>query len=175
MTSIWRLLAASTVKTFAAHVYLQPPLSWLSWPDGRRRSCRSRRDRAADQDHAFVLADLENPQILHGHPLITHVARHAHVLPDAARRRTVADGAVPAMHHRTVGLRLAGHVVLLHDALEAFALGLADHIDESPDCELRHLEVDDAFELVPSGRRNSLTSFFGSTASLLEVAQERAW
>ncbi len=81
-------------------------------------------------------------QILHGHALVTHVTRHAHVLPNATRGGTIADGAVAPVRLRTVRRALALEVVLLHDALEAFALGLANHIDPITRLKLRDCEVD---------------------------------
>src|SRR3982750_4479789 len=66
------------------------------------------RHRAANQNHFLGLAHLHHLQVLHGHALIAHVTRHAHVLPDASRRGTVTDGAVPPMRLRTVGRALSG-------------------------------------------------------------------
>jgi hypothetical protein len=71
-----------------------------------------------------------NTEVLDRHALISHVARHAHVLPNATGRGTLADGAISAVHHRTMRLRLAVHAVLFHDTLEAFAFRLANHVDE---------------------------------------------
>src|SRR4051812_500509 len=97
------------------------------------------RHRAADQNYFLGLADLHHLQVLHGHAFVAHVARHAHVLPDASRRGTITDGAIPPMRLRTVGRALAGEVVLLHYALEPFAFRAADHVHE-----IAHLKLRDA-------------------------------
>ena len=75
-------------------------------------------------------ADLHNAEVLHRDALVTHVTGHAVILIDAARGGAHADGAVAAMGLGTVRGALAVEIVLLHRALETFALGDADDIDE---------------------------------------------
>src|SRR4051812_42030344 len=91
------------------------------WPDDNVAAIRARH-RAADQNYFLVLAHLQHLEVLHRHTFVTHVTRHAHVLEHATRRGTVTDGAVAAVGLGAVGRTLAGEVVLLHYALEAFTL-----------------------------------------------------
>src|SRR5438128_9665484 len=83
---------------------------------------------AAHQNDFFSLAHLHHLKILHGHALITEVTWHSLVLPDASRRRAIADRANPPVRLRTVRRALAGEVMPLHHALKSFSLRPANHI-----------------------------------------------
>ena len=116
-------------------------------PNDNVAAVRSRH-RAADQNHFLRFAHLHDLQILHRHALVTHMTGHAHVFPNPAGSGTIADGAVAPMRLRTVRRALAGEVVLLHHALEAFALRSADHIDEIAGLKLRDAQIDLAFRRI---------------------------
>jgi len=98
-------------------------------------------DCPADDDDAVFRADLQNAQVLKGHSLVTHVAGHAHVFPDTSGSRSISDGTISTMHCRTVGHWLSGEIVALDRALEAFALGLSDHVDILAGLEDRDIQV----------------------------------
>src|SRR5438094_8029767 len=67
--------------------------------------------------------------------------RHAHVFPDPARSRTIADGTVPPGWLGTVRGTLPMHVVFLHQSLKPFAFGAANHIHEIARLKLRHVQI----------------------------------
>ncbi len=106
------------------------------------------RHRTAHQNDFLRFAHLHDSQVLHGHTLVAQVAGHSHVLPNPARRGTIADRAVAAVRLRTVRRALSVEVVLLHHALEAFALRATDHIDEIAGLKLRDGEIDFAFRQI---------------------------
>ena len=85
---------------------------------------------------------------MHGHALVAHMTRHAHVFPDATWSGAVADGAVAAVRLGTMRCALALEIVLLHHALETFALGFADNVDPIARLKLRDREIDVAFRSV---------------------------
>src|SRR6187401_347680 len=87
------------------------------WPDDNVTTIRTR-DRPADQNYLFFLADLHDLEILHCHAFVTHVSGHPHIFPNPTWGGTIADGAVPAVRFRTMGRALTGEIVLLHHALE---------------------------------------------------------
>ena len=87
-------------------------------------------NRAADDDDSLFAADLKDAEVLEGDAFVAHVTWHAHVFPNTTGGRAVTDGAVPAVHRGTVGHRLAMEVVLFYRALKAFALRLADNVNE---------------------------------------------
>ena len=64
-------------------------------------------------------------------------------------------------------------VVLLHDALEAFAFRPADHIDEIARLKLRHAQVDRRLREASVSRRNSRIEFLRLDSGLLEFAEQR--
>ena len=70
---------------------------------------------------------------------------HTLVLPNASRRRAIANRADTPMRFRTVRRSLPGEVMLLHHALEAFAFRAANHIDEIAGLKLRNALVNFAF------------------------------
>src|SRR6266536_6171964 len=67
--------------------------------------------------------------------------RHAHVFPDPARSRTIADGAIPSVCLGAVGRTLPMHVVLLHYPLKPLAFGAADHVDEVTRLKLCDIQI----------------------------------
>src|SRR5947209_933577 len=74
------------------------------------------------------------------------------------------------MRFGTVGGALAGEVVLLHDALKAFAFGAADDINEIAGLKLSDAEVDLPFRQI--GLEAEFTNqFLRFQARLLEFAQ----
>src|ERR1041385_7665991 len=81
---------------------------------------------ATDQNDFFRFAHLHDLKILNSDALVTQVTWHSLVLPDAARRRTIADGADAPVRFRTVSRALPGEIVLLHHTLEAFSLRSAN-------------------------------------------------
>src|SRR5690349_19182183 len=87
------------------------------------------RYRTAHQDDFVGFTHLEDLKVLHRHPLVAEVTRHAHVFPNPAGGGTIADGAVAAVGLGPVSCSLSGEVVLLHHALEAFTLGTSDDIN----------------------------------------------
>jgi len=113
-------------------------------PDDNITSIRTR-DRAADQNYFFFLAHLHDLEVLHGHTFVTQVPRHAHILPNSTRSRTIADGAVPTMGLRSVSRTLAVEVVLLHHTLETFALGAANHVHKLARLKLGDAQIQLAF------------------------------
>src|SRR6187549_1796042 len=86
-------------------------------------------DGAADVEQVVLGIDLRNAKVLDRDLIATHPAAHAHALHDARREGRRADGAGRAVEHRAVRLASAAESVALDDALEAFALRLADHVD----------------------------------------------
>src|SRR6185369_4337515 len=87
------------------------------------------RDCAADVQEVVLDVDLRHAEVLDRDLIAAHPAAHAHALHDARRERRGADRAGSAVEHRAVSGPAAGEVVPLHDALEAFALRLADDVD----------------------------------------------
>src|SRR5207237_1004965 len=65
----------------------------------------------------------------------------APILPDAARSRTTANGAVPPVCLGTVRCTLSMHVVFLHHPMASFALRAADHINEVARLKLCDVQV----------------------------------
>src|SRR5205814_4248118 len=106
------------------------------------------RDRAADQNQFFGLAHLHHPQVLHSYSLVTKMPRHSHILPNATRRGTIADGAISTVRFRTVRGTLPSHVVLLHNALKSFAFRAADDIDEIASLKLCDVQIHFAFRCI---------------------------
>src|SRR2546423_860946 len=101
--------------------------------------------RPANQNYFLGFTHLHHLEVLHRHPFVAHVTRHAHVLPDATRRGTIADGAVSAMRLRSVGRALAVEIVFFHHALEPFALRAADDVNPVARLKLRDAQIDFAF------------------------------
>ena len=124
---------------------------------------------AADQNHSIIFADLDNLQILDGDALVSHMAGHSHVFPNPARRGTISDCAVSAMHHRPVTGWLTVEIVLLHDALKALALGLADHIHKLADFEHRESDVGALGRRFTPGKAKLANEFFGGRSGLCEM------
>src|ERR1017187_5138177 len=129
------------------------------------------RHRAANQNDLVHFAHLHDLQVQHGHTLVAHMARHAHVFPNAARCGTIADGAVTSMRLRSVGRALAVEVVLLHYALEAFALRTAGNIDIIARLKLRNAQIDFAFRRIGIETKFA-NQFFWFHAGLLEFAEQ---
>src|SRR5260370_33428793 len=73
---------------------------------------------------------------------------HAHVFPDPAGSRTIANGTIPSMRLGAVGRTLPMHVVLLHHSLKTFAFGAADHIDKVTLLKLRDVQIHLAFRQI---------------------------
>src|SRR5947209_10892656 len=89
----------------------------------------SARNCAADVEQVVLGVHFGDAEILDRDLIAAHPAAHTHALHDARWERRGADRAGSAMEHRAVGGAAAGEVVTLHDALEALALGLTDHVD----------------------------------------------
>src|SRR2546423_2737673 len=130
------------------------------------------RHRPANQNYFLGFTHLHHLEVLHRHPFVAHVTRHAHVLPDATRRGTIADGAIPAMRLRSVGRALAVEIVFLHHALEPFSLRTADDVNPVARLKLRDVQIDFAFGRI---RRQTkfLHQFFRLGAGSLEFAEQR--
>ncbi len=125
---------------------------------------------ALDEQKVFFREDLDDAEVLDSTLHLAHVARHTLTLKDVTRSLAHADRADSAVHHVTVGVRLAIHVVALHDALETTALDRADHVDHLAGGEL--LDGDDVADLSLSG--TGLADFVkmgvGRDARLAKVA-----
>src|ERR1043165_9759304 len=93
---------------------------------------------ATDQNDFFRFAHLHDLKILNSDALATQVTWHSLILPNAARCRTIADGADAPVGFRTVSRALPREIVLLHHALKAFSLRSANHIDIIAWLKLRH-------------------------------------
>src|SRR6266480_3715078 len=85
-------------------------------------------NRAADQNNFLGFAYLHDLKVLHGHPFIAHVTRHAHVFPNSPRSRTVTNRANAPVRFRPVRRSLSLKVVPFHHALESFAFRSADYV-----------------------------------------------
>src|SRR5207248_11799336 len=97
---------------------------------------------------------------------------HAHIFPDAARSRTIANGAVPPVCLGTVRCTLSMHVVFLHLPLESFAFIAAVHINEVARLKLCDVQVH--FSIRQIGLQSKLSGkSFWFDAGLLERAQLR--
>src|SRR5580765_8933466 len=66
---------------------------------------------------------------------------HAHVFPNPAGSRTIADGTIPPMRLGTVSGSLPMHVVFLHHPLKPFAFGATNHIDKVAGLKLCDVQV----------------------------------
>src|SRR5436190_8391019 len=73
---------------------------------------------------------------------------HAHVFPDPARSRTIADGTIAPMRLGTVSGSLPMHVVFLHHPLKPFASGATNHIDEVARLKSRDVQIHLAFRQI---------------------------
>src|SRR5262249_46186146 len=127
---------------------------------------------AADQNDFLSLAHLHHLKILHGHALVTEVTWHSLVLPDASRRRTIADCADAPMRFRTVRRTLAGKVMFLHHALKSFSLRAPDHVHIIPGLKLRNAQIDFAFGKITHQTKLAHKSL-RLDSSLLESAEQR--
>ena len=96
---------------------------------------------ATDQNYFLGLAHLHHLQVLHSDALVAEMTGHPHVLPNAARSGTIADGAIAAMRLRTVRRTLPIEVVLLHHALEALSFGATNHVNKISRLKLRDGEI----------------------------------
>jgi hypothetical protein len=63
--------------------------------------------------------------------------------------------------------------MLLHDALETFALGASDHVNQIASSELTYVEVDSAIEAGAVWKPELANELLGLGVSLLEVAEQR--
>jgi hypothetical protein len=127
-------------------------------------------DRAADEQDVVGFADLDDAEVLHRDALIAHVTGHAVVLVNAAGGGTAADGAVAAVGLRAVGGALAVEIVLLHRALETFALGDADDVDVLAGLEAGDRDRIALLDLFAVGGELA-DEALGRRAGLLEVAE----
>src|SRR5262249_46922904 len=95
---------------------------------------------SAQQDEVLLGEDPHHGQVEHGAPVTAHPPRQLVARPDARGIGRGADGAGRAMEHRAVGRLAAEPAVALHAALEALALGHADHVHELARAEKLHGE-----------------------------------
>src|SRR6266550_9006706 len=102
------------------------------------------------------------------------MSRHAHVFPDAPWSGTIADGSIPAMHHRAMRFGLAVHIVFSDNALKPLPLGLANHVDDIARCELADFEVDGAFQGSPVRKTKFPHELFRIRTALFKMAEKRA-
>src|SRR6202035_5154947 len=86
-------------------------------------------NRAANVEQVVLRIDFGHAQVLHRHLIAAHPPTHAHPFDHARGEGRGADGAGRAVKHRSVRGPSALEVMALDHALEALALGLADHID----------------------------------------------
>ena len=86
----------------------------FGWIDGQTRK--------RDQETSWIRFTPRRPRSSWSQRNVAHVARHAHILPDAARGGTIADGAVASVRFRSMRCALSVEIVLLHHALKTFAL-----------------------------------------------------
>ncbi len=119
---------------------------------------------ALDEDEILVVEHAHHDQVGGGVLDVPHEPRHPLALVDAAGGEAAADrAAVPEELVRTVGRRVALHLVHLHDALVTLALGGADHVDDV--ARLEHLGgANDLADLV-------LLELLRLEAHLAQVAQ----
>ena len=75
------------------------------------------------------------------------------------------------MHHGTVGSGLTIGIMLFHNALEAFALGLADHIDDLPGLEMAGRQIELALDFFTRREAKFADALFGFRGGFAEVAQ----
>jgi len=107
------------------------------------------RDRALDQHDILLGIDLDHHQVRSGAPHMPHVLGHPLALVHAARGEAAADGtAVTEELVRPVAVHRACHLVHLHNALVALALGDAHDVNNIARLEdlfslqnLAHLEL----------------------------------
>src|SRR5437879_13561400 len=85
---------------------------------------------------------------------------HAHVFPDPARSRTIADGTIAPMRLGTVRGSLPMHVVFLHHPLKPFAFGATNHIDEVARLKLRDVQIHLAFRQIRLQSKLASKSFW---------------
>src|SRR5690606_6819469 len=96
--------------------------------------------RTLDEDEVLFGDDLHDAEILDGALLLAHVTGHRLVFPDTTGCLTHTDRTNSAMEHGAVRSRTAGDAETFHHALEAFALGDADDVNELAFGERSHVQ-----------------------------------
>src|SRR3954449_161031 len=130
-------------------------------PDRDVPGLRSRHG-APHVDQVLLGVDLDDLQVLGGHPLAAHPAGHPHAREHSRGVGRRADRARRAVEHRAVRAAAAGEVVTLHGALKTLALAGADHVHVVLLVEDRGLDLVAGLELLA-----------GVEAELLQLADRR--
>src|SRR3954471_23006842 len=144
-------------------------LSSLRPPDRDVPGLRSRHG-APHVDQVLLGVDLDDLQVLGGHPLAAHPAGHPHAREDSGRIGRRADRTRRAVEHRAVRAAAASEVVALHGALKALALAGADDVHVVLLVEHRGLDLVPGLELLAGVETEFLQLADRRHAGLLEVA-----